>query len=196
MDYSWQWATDVEPAERQALADAVTAAGRERGSRMASASAEKILRDASHAAADLVSREQRKGRQSAKDLDTFARRYGSAKDAANYQERRFARSRHQRKTEAAERAIVTRLVAELGLAGPVLDAPCGAGRFFTIFLDAGGSAVGVDVSTEMLGLARGQLEDRGRPFASRPRPGRPDSVQSGSFPWACWRGRRLCFAEP
>jgi len=105
------------------------------------------------AARDLIARQVRKGKRPVADLDYFADRYASAGAAADYHDRRFGRSRHGRKVDAAERRIVARLVGDLGIGGPVLDVPCGAGRFLPIFLDAGARVVGADVSEEMLALA-------------------------------------------
>jgi SAM-dependent methyltransferase len=67
--------------------------------------------------------------------------------------------------DAAERRMVADLAAELGLAGPVLDVPCGAGRFLPIFAAAAERTVGADVSMDMLGLARGVAAEAPGPCA-------------------------------
>jgi SAM-dependent methyltransferase/tRNA A-37 threonylcarbamoyl transferase component Bud32 len=143
------------------IVDAVAAQARARGGPLERFDATGVLEHARGTAADLVARQVRKGTRAAADLDAFARRYSSAGDAANYREQRFGRSGHGRKVDAAERRIVARLLAELGVAGPVLDVPCGTGRFLPILAAGGREIVGADVSADMLGLARQAMADAG-----------------------------------
>ena len=114
----------------------------------------RVMDIARHTAPEMLRRDVLKGRRAAEDLDGFARRYASSDDAANYRDRRFARSGHQRKVDAAERRIVEDLLKTLAIAGPILDVPCGAGRFLPIFAAGGREVVGVDASPDMLTLAR------------------------------------------
>ena len=113
-----------------------------------------ILDRAKTSAADLLAREVRKGKRTPEDLDAFAARYATATDAQTYRDRRFGRSRHGRNVDAAERRLLAQLLQDLGVGGPVLDAPCGTGRFLPILASEGRGCVGVDVSAEMLALAR------------------------------------------
>jgi len=105
-------------------------------------------------AADWLAREVRKGKRAPDSLDVFAARYATVADAETYRDRRFGRSRHGRKVDEAERRLLGQLMDDLGVGGPVLDVPCGAGRFLPILASGGRQCVGVDVSAEMLGLAR------------------------------------------
>ncbi len=115
---------------------------------------EAIIDLARKSAAHLMAREVRKGKRTPESLDRFARRYASVGDAENYRDRRFGRSRHGRKVDAAERHLVGQLVDDLSVGGPVLDVPCGAGRLLPALASRGREWVGVDISAEMLGLAR------------------------------------------
>lgn len=135
----------TDEAVRAAAARADALAGADRGA---------VLKVAGRLAAALVARDIRKGRRAPEGLDVFAQRYATAGDAAGYRDRRFGRSRHGRKVDAAERRLVARLVADLGVGGLVLDVPCGAGRFLPVLADGGREVVGADVSAEMLALAR------------------------------------------
>ena len=110
---------------------------------------------------NLVNREVRKGRRPVAALDTFARRYGTADDAENYRDRRFGRSAHGRRVDAAERRCVERLIEELAVGGPVLDAPCGTGRFLAILGAGGRRVIGTDVAEAMLRLARQSARSAG-----------------------------------
>ena len=116
-------------------------------------------------AAHLVAREVRKGKRSAEALDVFARRYAGPGDAANYRDQRFARSRHGRKVDAAERRIVEQTLLGLRIRGPILDAPCGTGRFLPFFAAFSREIVAADFSAEMLGLARQESVQAGWPIA-------------------------------
>ncbi len=125
---------------------------------------EAVIDRAWTSAAHLMAREVRKGKRAPASLDVFARRYATASDAENYRDRRFGRSRHGRQVDAAERRLVGRLIGDLGVVGPVLDAPCGAGRFLPILACGGRDCTGVDVSAEMLGLAHRAAADEGVPW--------------------------------
>ncbi len=137
-----------------ALLEAAEAEGQTRGGLPASFRTDRLLQEAKRSAAMLLEREVRKGRRDAQDLDHFAARYGTAAEAANYRDRRFDRSRHGRKVDAAERRIVDDLLGRLGVGGPVLDVPCGTGRFIPVWAARGCEVVAGDVSAEMLALAR------------------------------------------
>jgi SAM-dependent methyltransferase len=144
-----------------ALAESAARIDREERRSLLRTSVEEIVERALAAASDLVAREVRKGRRPAASLDTFARRYGTVADARNYRDRRFARSRHGRKVDAAERRIVEQLLRDLGVTGPVLDAPCGAGRFLPILAAGGRAVTGADAAPEMIRLARQQSQELG-----------------------------------
>ncbi len=118
------------------------------------APAVEIVERALRTARDLVARDVRKGRRPASSLDLFARRYGTADDARNYRDRRFGRSRHGRRVDAAERRGLEKMLSELPLRGPALDVPCGAGRLAPILAGRSDHVFGADISEEMLGLAR------------------------------------------
>jgi len=122
---------------------------------------EDVLAQAVSGARGLLARDVAKGKCSQDSLDAFAHRYATAADAANYRDRRFARSRHGRKVDAAERRIVEQLLRDLGVTGPVLDAPCGAGRFLPILAAGGRAVTGADAAPEMIRLARQQSQELG-----------------------------------
>ena len=150
----------AEPAVVRALVAEAAAAAPARGLAGAvreEAAMERIRRSG----ADLLARHVRKGKRPPEDLDAFARRYATASDAANYRDRRFGRSRHGRRVDAAERRIVAEVVASLGVRGPVLDVPCGAGRLLPLLGAGGRACVGADVSPEMLALARRAAAEAG-----------------------------------
>jgi len=141
-----------EAAVVRFVASAAEAAG------LGAAAAGAILEAARAFARDLVVREVRKGKRSASDLEVFTWRYAAAADAATYCEARFARSRHQRKVEAAERRIVEAILRECDVRGSVLDVPCGAGRFLSLLAARARPVVGADASGPMLELARAAAE--------------------------------------
>jgi len=151
--------TDTETVA--ALVEAGSAEARARGGPLAAFRTDRLLERARRAGADLLARDVRKGRRPAEDLDRFARRYATTHDAANYRDRRFGRSLHGRKVDAAERRLVARVVRGLGVRGPVLDVPCGTGRFVPVFAAAGCEVLAGDVSSEMLALARQAAEEAG-----------------------------------
>jgi len=143
----------AEPTVVRGLVGEAAAAASARG--LAGAVREEaVLERVRRAGADLLARHIRKGKRRPEDLDAFAHRYATASDAANYRDRRFARSGHGRRVDAAERRIVAEVVASLGVRGPVLDVPCGAGRLLPLLGAGGRGCFGADVSPEMLGLAR------------------------------------------
>jgi len=151
-------------AEPEIVVELVRAASAEatvRGGPLAAFRTDGLLERASRSAAGLLARDVRKGRRPAEDLDRFARRYATARDAANYRDRRFGRSRHGRKIDAAEQRLVDGLLRRLGVRGPVLDVPCGTGRFIPVFAAAGCEVLAGDVSPEMLALARRTAEETG-----------------------------------
>jgi SAM-dependent methyltransferase len=122
---------------------------------------EDVSAQAMAGARGLLARDVAKGRISRDALDTFANRYATADDAANYRDRRFARSGHGRKVDAAEREIVERWLRDLPLTGPVLDIPCGTGRLLPILAARAGHAFGADVAPEMIRLARQAAREAG-----------------------------------
>jgi len=162
----------ADGAERETLAALVAAASDRAascGQALAGFRTEGLLDEARGQGAALAAREVRKGRRpvcpsgdagaapgtaAAADLDHFAGRYATSGDAADYRTRRFGRSRHGRKVDAAERRAVADLLGRLGVRGPVLDVPCGTGRFLPAFAAAGCEVVEADVSEEMLTLSR------------------------------------------
>jgi SAM-dependent methyltransferase len=152
-------------AERAVLAllSPVPDVAAQAGGSMRLAKPQVILLLARRLAEHLVAREVRKGRRPAEDLDIFTRRYASASDAEKYRDRRFARSQHGRKVDAAERRIVEQTLMGLRINGPILDAPCGTGRFLPTFAVFSREIVGVDVSAEMLRLARQAAAEAGWP---------------------------------
>jgi len=124
------------------------------GGPLAGFRSEGIVEKAVEQGVALVARDVRKGRRPMADLDRFANRYVTSGDAVNYQTRRFGRSRHGRRVDAAERRAVADLLGRLGIRGPVIDVPCGTGRFLPAFAAAGCEVVEADVSMEMLTLSR------------------------------------------
>ncbi len=151
----------VAPEAVAALVEAASAEARARGGPLGALSTDGLLERARQGATDLLARDVSKGRRPPEDLDHFARRYATAPDAANYRDRRFGRSRHGRKVDAAERQAVNDLIGRLGVRGPVLDVPCGTGRFVPVFAARGCKVLAGDVSTEMLVLARRTAEEAG-----------------------------------
>ena len=152
---------DADPETVAALVEAGSAEAQVRGGPLAAFRTDHLLERARRAAADLLARDVRKGHRPAEDLDRFAGRYDTPREAANYRDRRFGRSRHGRKVDAAERRLVARVVRGLGVRGPVLDVPCGTGRFVPVFAAAGCEVLAGDVSSEMLVLARQAAQEAG-----------------------------------
>ena len=54
-----------------------------------------------------------------------------------------------------EQSVVERWVSH----GPVLDVPCGTGRYFDIYKDKGLDFIGMDISTDMLNMTRERFPD-------------------------------------
>lgn len=79
------------------------------------------------------------------------------KKAASYD---AVRKRQQR--WALENEAVARMLR--GTTGAVLDVPCGTGRFFSLYFEERLTVTGVDISEEMLALARRKVP-RGRSAA-------------------------------
>jgi SAM-dependent methyltransferase len=149
--------------ERAVLALATVAAdvAAERGGAMRLVEPQTAMLLGRRLAEQLIERDVRKGRRAADALEVFACRYATAPDAQKYRDMRFARSRYGRKVDAAERRIVEQVIQGRRIRGPILDAPCGSGRFMTIFATGGGEVVGADISPEMLLLARRSLAQAG-----------------------------------
>jgi SAM-dependent methyltransferase len=82
------------------------------------------------------------------------RYYGDA--AQTYDQRRVGKVKWQREHEA-----VDVLLADLPEGASVLDVPVGTGRFFELYQKHGLQSVGVDVSPDMLELARQRAEELG-----------------------------------
>jgi len=153
----------ASPAAIEALVEAGAAHAKARGASWGTFRTDDLLEQAKESAALLLAREIRKGHRPPNDLDHFAERYGGPRDAVNYRDRRFGRSRHGRKVDAAERHLVDDLLGRLGIRGPVLDVPCGTGRFVPVFAARGCEVLAGDVSAEMLALARRTAAMTGAP---------------------------------
>jgi SAM-dependent methyltransferase len=82
------------------------------------------------------------------------RYYGDA--AQTYEQRRVRKAKWQR-----EHAAVDALLADLPEGANVLDVPVGTGRFFELYQKHGLRSVGVDLSPDMLELARRRSEELG-----------------------------------
>lgn len=85
--------------------------------------------------------------------------YRAPETAAAYRDK-YARSRLRRLAARAEERLVARALHRAGGTGPVLDAPCGTGRFLSIVAGRG-APVAADASPDMLAIAR-----RDRPEAT------------------------------
>jgi SAM-dependent methyltransferase/tRNA A-37 threonylcarbamoyl transferase component Bud32 len=147
-------AANIAPPRVRAVAEAIAKIDRQEQRALLARSIDAVLERSRAFAQAVLRRARRKGRLPASAADTFAGRYATADDAANYRDRRFARSGHGRKVDAAEREIVERWLRDLPLTGPVLDIPCGAGRLLPILAARAGHAFGADVAPEMIHLAR------------------------------------------
>ena len=82
------------------------------------------------------------------------RYYGDA--ARTYEQRRVGKAKWKR-----EHAAVDALLADVPEGANVLDVPVGTGRFLELYQEHGLRAVGVDVSTDMLELARQRADELG-----------------------------------
>lgn len=78
-----------------------------------------------------------------------SRTYRGAK-ARNYERNRTGQRRWRLETEAVADWLPRR-------GGTVLDVPCGTGRFLPLYADFGLHVTGVDISEEMLAVARNKL---------------------------------------
>ena len=146
------YAAGVAPCRIAAVVEEGIRLARERGVLGPRITPAEVLHQGRHWGRRLAARHARKG-GGGPALDAFARCYGDHEEAVRYRDQRFARSRRGRTIERAERAWVERLLGRLDLRGPVLDVPCGAGRFLPILGSRGVGVVGADVSEAMLRLA-------------------------------------------
>ncbi|HEX9793823.1 MAG TPA: methyltransferase domain-containing protein [Planctomycetota bacterium] len=79
--------------------------------------------------------------------------------ARHYRDQRWSGSRHARRTDARERAIVADLLERCGALACVVDVPCGAGRFRDLLVTRSECVIECDASLAMLvegGAARGR----------------------------------------
>jgi ubiquinone/menaquinone biosynthesis C-methylase UbiE len=102
-------------------------------------------------------------RQNDWDASTY---YRNEAVAGNYDRVRFASFPGQ-VFNALERAAVRRIFRRLPKDSIVLDAPCGTGRFAAVLLEMGFRVVGVDISEDMLDVAREKLRGFGSRFQTR-----------------------------
>ncbi|MBI3610824.1 MAG: class I SAM-dependent methyltransferase [Nitrospirae bacterium] len=83
------------------------------------------------------------------------------KDVAKYEKRRYG-APDQKLVDRREQTMVDEIIRTLGLTqGRVLDAPCGYGRFSTLFARRGAEIICADVSTAMVGRARERVQEEG-----------------------------------
>jgi ubiquinone/menaquinone biosynthesis C-methylase UbiE len=83
------------------------------------------------------------------------------KDVATYEKRRYG-GPDQKLVDRREQAMVDEFIRRLGLGkGRVLDAPCGYGRFSTVFASRGTEIICADVSAAMVGRARERVAEKG-----------------------------------
>lgn len=83
-------------------------------------------------------------------------RYGSPAGAAAYR-RKYERSLARRLSHRREMRILARALAEAGVAGHVLDCPCGAGRLVPTILSVADRVTGADLSMAMVRESREAL---------------------------------------
>lgn len=84
------------------------------------------------------------------------------KDVAKYEKRRYG-APDQKLVDRREQAMVDEIIRTFGLTkGRVLDAPCGYGRFSTLFARHGAEIICADVSAAMVGRARERVQEEGR----------------------------------
>jgi SAM-dependent methyltransferase len=84
------------------------------------------------------------------------------KDVLKYEKRRYG-APDQKLVDRREQAWVDEIIRSLELAkGRVLDAPCGYGRFSTVFAVRGARVIAADVSTAMVGRTRERISEAGR----------------------------------
>jgi SAM-dependent methyltransferase len=84
------------------------------------------------------------------------------KDISKYEKQRYG-APDQKFVNRREQMMVDEMIRTLGLAKVrVLDAPCGYGRFSTLFADRGVQIICADVSAAMVGRARERVAEEGR----------------------------------
>jgi len=85
------------------------------------------------------------------------------KDVAKYEKRRYG-APDQKLVDRREQAMVDEIIRTLNLTrGRVLDAPCGYGRFSTLFAQRGARIICADVSTAMVARTRERISGEGLP---------------------------------
>jgi SAM-dependent methyltransferase len=83
------------------------------------------------------------------------------KDVAKYEKRRYG-APDQKLVDRREQAMVDEIIRTLELTkGRVLDAPCGYGRFSTLFAERGARIICADVSTAMVARTRERISGEG-----------------------------------
>ena len=82
-----------------------------------------------------------------------ARRERTIEEARNYEDTRFDSSRRVRSLDEFEKTFAQRVLRMVGTDSHIVDIPCGSGRFFPIFSEAGRLTM-VDRSPSMLQAAR------------------------------------------
>jgi len=83
------------------------------------------------------------------------------KDVSKYEKRRYG-GPDQKLVDRREQAMVDEIIRTLELSKVrVLDAPCGYGRFSTVFASRGTEIICADVSAAMVGRARERLAEIG-----------------------------------
>ena len=85
----------------------------------------------------------------------LARKY-LGKVAKNYEKRKASRPKWQ-----AEHASVSTLLECIARNDRLLDVPCGTGRFFELYQTAGFKVSGIDISEDMLAIARDKADRLG-----------------------------------
>ncbi len=84
------------------------------------------------------------------------------KDISKYEKRRYG-APDQKFVNRREQAMVDEIIRTLELSkARVLDAPCGYGRFSTVFASRGTEIICADVSAAMVGRARERVAEAGR----------------------------------
>jgi ubiquinone/menaquinone biosynthesis C-methylase UbiE len=84
------------------------------------------------------------------------------KDISKYEKQRYG-APDQKLVDRREQAWVDEIIRSLELAKcRVLDAPCGYGRFSTVFARHGARVIAADVSAAMVGRARERVAEEGR----------------------------------
>jgi ubiquinone/menaquinone biosynthesis C-methylase UbiE len=83
------------------------------------------------------------------------------KDVSKYEKRRYG-APDQKLVDRREQGVVDEIIRTLGLnKGRVLDAPCGYGRFSTLFAKHGAEILCADVSTAMVARTRERVGGEG-----------------------------------